>query len=82
MSEEGLRELACIGLEKTGLMGNLVAISNCLMGHYSKERARLFQRCTVAAGGMTIGYLETNVPSASESSIHGGSLILAGQSPE
>lgn len=82
MYEEGLRELGFINLEKSRLMGNLVAIFNYLMGGYSKERARLFQRCTVAAGETPAGYLEINVPSASESFIRGESLILTGQSPE
>lgn len=82
MYEEGLRELGCISLEKSMLMGNLVAIFNYLMGDYSRERARLFQGCTVATGEMPIGYLEINVPSVSESFIRGESLILTGQSPE
>lgn len=80
--EERRRELGFITLEKGRLMGNLIAIFNYLMGGYSKERARLFQRCTVAAGEMPAGYLEINVPSASKSFIHGECLTLTGQSPK
>lgn len=82
MYEEGRRELGFISLEKGRLMGNLIVIFNYLVGGYSKERARLFQRCTVAAGEMPARYLEINVPSASKSFIHGECLILTGQSPE
>lgn len=71
MYEEGLGELGFISLEKSRLMGNLIANFNSLMGGWSKGRARLLQRCTVAAGKMPIRYLGMNVPSVSESFIWG-----------
>lgn len=60
--EEGLRELCSVSLEKSRLMGNLVAVFNYLMGGCSKDRDRLFQRCTLAAGEMPAGYLEIKIP--------------------
>lgn len=71
MYEEGLGELGFISLEESRLMGNLIANFNSLMGGWSKGRARLLQRCTVAAGKMPIQYLGMNAPSVSESFVWG-----------
>lgn len=79
MYEEGLGELGFISLEKSRLMGNLIANFNPLMGGWSKGKARLLQRCSRENANSIFG----SECSQCEWKLHlGEALMWSGQSPE